>query len=120
MSFRETLKGVVDNVGGSLGAVIMGYDGIAIEEYINAESPFDVQLLAVEYATLLGEVKRTVEVLKAGELEEITITTGLSRAVARVINDDFFLVLALGRDGNYGKGRYLLQREAPKLREELQ
>ncbi len=120
MSFRETLKDVVENVGGGLGAVIMGYDGIAIEEYIKAESPFDVQLLSVEYATLLREIKRTVDVLKAGEMEEITITTGLSSAVARVINDDFFLVLALGRDGNYGKGRYLVKRAVPNLREELQ
>lgn len=120
MSFRETLRDIVENVNGGVGAVIMGYDGIAIEEYIKTDSQFDVQLLAVEYATLLKEIKRTVEVLKAGDMEEIGITTGLSNAVVRVINDDFFLVLALERDGNYGKGRYLLKRAAPTLREELQ
>ena len=75
--------------------------------------------LLLDKKRLLKEIKRTVEVLKTGEMEEIGITTGFSRAIVRVINDDFFLVLALDRDGNYGKGRYLLKRVAPKLQEEL-
>ena len=29
ISFRDTLADIVNNVGGGLGAVIMGYDGIA-------------------------------------------------------------------------------------------
>jgi predicted regulator of Ras-like GTPase activity (Roadblock/LC7/MglB family) len=39
--------------------------------------------------------------------------------LVRVISEEFFLVLVLAADGNYGKGRYLLSREAAKLREEL-
>ncbi len=120
MSFRETLKGVVENVEGGLGAVIMGYDGIAIEEYIKEGTIFDVQLLSVEYASLLKEIRRTVEVLKAGEIEETSILTEISSAVMRIINEDFFIVLFLHRSGNFGKGRYLLKRAAPMLREELQ
>jgi predicted regulator of Ras-like GTPase activity (Roadblock/LC7/MglB family) len=118
MELRDTLKEMVERVGGGIGAVIMGYDGIPIEEHIN-EGIFDVQLLAVEYANVLKEVKRTIDVLKTGEMEEIIITTGLSRIIIRSISEDFFIMLALDNDGNYGKGRYLLKREVPKLREEL-
>jgi len=118
MELRNTLKEIVEKVGGGVGAVIMGYDGIPIEEYIE-EGIFDVQMLAVEYANVLKEVKRTIEVLKTGEMEEIIITTGLSRIIIRSVNEDFFIMLALDSDGNYGKGRYLLKSEVPKLREEL-
>jgi predicted regulator of Ras-like GTPase activity (Roadblock/LC7/MglB family) len=118
MVLNDVLRGVVEKVGGGVGAVIMGYDGIPIDEYIKS-GVLDVQLMAVEYANVLKEVKRTIDVLKTGEMEEIIITTGLSKVIIRAISDDFFVMLALNSDGNYGKGRYLLKRDAPKLREEL-
>jgi len=120
MSFREILKNLVENVDGGQGAVIMGYDGIPIDEYIKDDVPLDVQLLSVEYATLLKEIKRTIDVLKTGDMEEISITTGLSRIVVRAVNQEFFIVLVLDKEGNFGKGRYLLKRDTPKVGEELQ
>ncbi|HEY6871498.1 MAG TPA: roadblock/LC7 domain-containing protein [Geobacteraceae bacterium] len=120
MSFRTVLQGLVERVEGGQGAVIMGYDGIPIDEYVKDDIPFDIQLLSVEYATLLKEIRRTVEVLKTGEMDEVSITTGLSRVIVRPVNEEFFIVFVLDRDGNFGKGRYLLKRDAPKLREALQ
>ena len=119
ISFRETLVEIVEKVGGGLGAVIMGYDGIPIDEYISDQRTCDVQLMAVEYATLLKEVKRTVAVLRTGEMEEITIATALASVIVRIINDEFFILLVIDKDGNYGKGRFLLRRAAPLLRDEL-
>ncbi|HTG82722.1 MAG TPA: roadblock/LC7 domain-containing protein [Geobacteraceae bacterium] len=119
MSFRGILRGLVENVEGGQGAVIMGYDGIPIDEYIREDLPLDIQLLSVEYATLLKEIRRTVEVLKTGAMDEISVNTGLTRVVVRPVNDDFFVVFVMDRDGNFGKGRYLLKRDAPKLAEAL-
>lgn len=119
MPFREALKGIVESVEGGLGAVIMGYDGIAIEQYLRDDTGMDLNLMAVEYATVIKEVKRTVEVLDTGEMEEVSVNTGQTRIIVRAINDDLFLVLTLHRDGNYGKGRYLLRRAAPEFRASL-
>jgi len=118
MDIKNTLKEIVEKVGGGLGAVIMGYDGIPIEEYI-LTGLFDVQMLAVEYSNIMKEVKRTIDLLKTGDMEEILITTGQTRIIIRTICEDYFIILALDSDGNYGKGRYLLKREAPKLCEDL-
>ena len=120
MSFRETLKGLVENVAGGQGAVMMGYDGIPIDEFIKDDLSLDVQLLSVEYATLLKEIKRTIDVLKTGDMEEISITTGLARVIVRPVSQEFFVVLVLDREGNFGKGRFLLKRDVPKLAEALQ
>ena len=119
MSFRDILQGMVERVEGGQGAVIMGYDGIPIDEYIKEDVILDIQLLSVEYATLLKEIKRTIDVLKTGDMDEISITTGLSRVIVRPVNEEFFVVFVLDREGNFGKGRYLLKRDAPKLAEEL-
>ncbi len=120
MTFRETLRHIVGNVEGGIGAVIMGYDGIPIDEFIRDDAPFDMQLLAVEYATVLKEVKRTIEVLKTGDMEEMSITTERTRVLIRSLSDEFFVFLLIDRQGNYGKGRYLLKREAPGMHAELQ
>lgn len=119
MSYKQTLKTVTETVGGGLAAIIMGYDGIPIDEYLVASSQFDLQLLTVEYANLLRDIRRTVELLENGIMEEVSIATDRVRVLVRAINNQFFLVLVLTADGNYGKGRYLLSREAVKLKDDL-
>jgi predicted regulator of Ras-like GTPase activity (Roadblock/LC7/MglB family) len=120
MGFKAILRTIVEESCGCLGVVIMGYDGIAIEECLREGGGVDVQLLAVEYASVLKEIKRTVGVLNTGELEEVSIMAEQCCIVVRGISDDFFVALVLSADGNFGKARYLLKREAAGIREALQ
>lgn len=119
MSLRDTLTEIVKNVEGGIAAIIMAYDGIPIDEVVVTQTEFDLQLLTVEYATVLKEIKRAVEVIKVGEMEEVSIATGQVRVAMRVLNDELFLVLVMSKDGNFGKGRYLLRIKSPELIEEL-
>ncbi len=119
MSFKLALKELVDNTSGAVAASIMGYDGIAIDEYLSQPADFDLQLLVVEYANLLKEVRQTIELLKTGAMEELSVTTAKVKVLVRTVNDEFFLVFIMTPDGNYGKGRYLLRREAPRIAELL-
>ncbi len=119
MALKEMLKDIVENVSGGVGAVIMGYDGIPIDEYVVDNGSFDVPLLAVEYATVMKEIKRTVNVLKIGDMEEISINTNSLKAIIRVVDEELFVVFVVSSEGNYGKGRYLLRLKAPQLREYL-
>ena len=120
MGFKAILKSIVAESDGSLGGVIMGYDGIAIDELVLDRAGIDVPMLAVEYASVLKEIKRTISVLQTGELQEVSIVTERCSVIVRGISDDFFAALVITADGNFGKARYLLKREAAKLREALQ
>ena len=119
MSLRDTLREIVENVDGGLAAIIMAYDGIPIDEFVLTQAEFDLQLLTVEYATVLKEIKRAVEVIKVGAMEEVSISTSQVRVVMRVLNDELFAVLVMTKDGNFGKGRYLLRLKSHALAEEL-
>ncbi|OGU18216.1 MAG: GTPase [Geobacteraceae bacterium GWC2_53_11] len=119
MSLREALNTIVQSVDGSLAAIIMAYDGIPIDEVAVEQSEFDMQLLSVEYATVLKEIKRAIDVIKMGDLEEVSITTARTCVVVRVLNDDLFSALILNRDGNIGKGRYLLKLKSYEMLREL-
>ena len=119
MSLRDLLSTIVQSVDGSLAAVIMAYDGIPIDEVVVEQSELDMQLLSVEYATVLKEIKRAVDVIKMGDLEEVTISTPRTCVVVRVLNDDLFAALIMSRDGNIGKGRYMLKLKSFEVLQEL-
>lgn len=119
MSLRSSLNAILDSVDGALAAVIMAYDGIPIDEISVEQSEFDIQLLSVEYASVLKEIKRAVDVIKAGDLEEVSIATTRTRVVVRVLNDDLFAALIIRHDGNFGKGRYLLKLKSYEMAREL-
>jgi len=118
MSLKDTLSEIVDNVEGGIAAIIMAYDGISVDEVV-ARTDFDLQLLTVEYASLLKDIKRAVEILTVGDMEEVSITTGQLYVNIRVLSDDLFVVLVMLKDGNLGKGRYLLRLKCFDLTQEL-
>lgn len=117
--FSEILQGIVQQSGGGIGAVVMGYDGIAIEQYLEPVEGLDFQMLTVEYANVIKEIKKTVEILDTGQMEEVSIKTERFFVIIRSLTEEYFLALTLDRKGNFGKGRYLMLRDTPKLIEAL-
>jgi predicted regulator of Ras-like GTPase activity (Roadblock/LC7/MglB family) len=115
MSLRELLTLLLGQVEGAFAVMLMGSDCIAIDEIQQGEAGFDVQTMAVEYGTVIKEIRRTIEVIGAGEMEEIIINTTNSCMVIRILNEEFFAVFVLARDGNLGKARYLLRSNALAL-----
>ncbi len=117
--FHNILQTLVEETGGGLGAVLMGYDGIAIDQYFQPCEGVDLQLIAVEYTNILKEIKKAGEILHTGDMEEVSIRTERFYVVVRILSDDYFVALTMNGNGNFGKGRYLLLREAGKLKEAL-
>jgi len=117
--FTEILQRIVDETAGAVGAVLMGYDGIAIEQYFRKDEQLDLQMIAIEYANVLKDIRKTSEILDMGEMQEVSIRTEQLITIIRIITPEYFVALALAHDGNFGKGRYLLSRETVNLRNEL-
>lgn len=119
MSFQDILKTSVHAVDGGLASVVMGFDGIAVEQYVNDGSGVDVQTLGVEYSSALTEVRRTADALASGNVQEVAVTTERALVLLRPVNPDYFVALVLKHDGNFGKGRYILRRAARALADEM-
>ncbi len=117
--FNQILRDIVEKTDGGVGAVLMGYDGIAIDQFFKPREGIDLQMIAVEFAHLLKDIRRTAQILEAGAMEEVSIRTERFFVTIRTLTDEYFVALTIERDGNSGKGRYLLQREAERLRQSL-
>ena len=116
--FGRKLESAVNDVGGGQAAILMGFDGIPVEMYIG-ESGLDIETVGMEFSVLLKEVRKAAEMLEAGSAEEVTVRTDRMSTVLRVINDEYFIAMAVDRAGNIGKARYLLRLLAPEMRKEL-
>ncbi len=117
--FKAVLEKIVKDCDGGVGAVLMGYDGIAIDQGEVEGSSLDLNLIGIEYSSVTKEVRAAADVLKIGNLQEISIKTDEYYVIIRSLTDEYFVALIIKRNGNFGQGRYLLMREAPALREML-
>lgn len=120
--FRESIKKLVERVDGGVAGVLMGFDGITVDSY--ARSGYDgalpdIQTMAMEFAHLIAQARRTLQSLDAGALEEFTVRAETVTLMVRVLTTEYFLACAVLPNGNLGKTRYLMRLTAPALRADL-
>ena len=115
--FKSALQDVVDHVEGGMAALLMGFDGIAVEHY--SPEGFDIETLGMEFSVVLNDARKAALALDAGVTDEVAFRAKKVTAVVRLLNDEYFLALALKPEGNLGKGRYLLRLVAPRVIKEL-
>jgi len=119
--FEESLRRVVHETEGGLASVVMGFDGISLEEY-TGEAAADLQIasMGMEYSVILRQIRTAMEMLDGGELNEVSVRAKKCVSVIRVLTKEYFLCVALKPDGNLGKARYLARMVAPGIRQELE
>lgn len=118
--FKEALQNIVEGTQGGLAGLLMDFEGIALESYSTSEANFDIETVGAEVSVVVKAIQRASEMLEAGETQEVAFKSTRMVTLIRVINETYFLALALQPDGNYGKGRYMLRVAAPQLRSELE
>jgi predicted regulator of Ras-like GTPase activity (Roadblock/LC7/MglB family) len=117
--FRESIREVVEGTDGGLAGVLMDFEGIAVETYSKGDQPFDIQAVGAEFSVILKSIQRATESLEAGGPNEVAIQSEKVTTLIRILNEEYFLAVALEPTGNFGKGRFLMRTAAPKLLEQL-
>lgn len=116
--FSAKLENAVTSVSGGQAAILMGFDGIPVDTYTK-DPESDIETIGMEFSVLLNEVRKAAELLDAGDAQELTVRTEKMSTILRIINDEYFVAIAIGPDGNLGKARYLLRILAPEFSKEL-
>jgi predicted regulator of Ras-like GTPase activity (Roadblock/LC7/MglB family) len=118
MSFSEVLKETVAKVDGAVSAIIIGTDGIPVQEYLE-EKLVDLAGLSAESSAMIKDISLAADNLGLGEAKEFSIISDKCGIIMRKINQDYYLALIIKPDGNYGKGRFVLKTAVPKLVDEF-
>lgn len=109
--FKTALTAILERTENSLGALIMGTDGIAVEQVLSDEGrDLNLDVAAAEFTTLVRNAQRTGSDIGHGRLRELVMAYDDVSIIARLINDEYFLLLALHPDAVLGRGRFELRK----------
>jgi len=120
MMFKEALRAIVEKTDGSLGALIMGADGLSVEKFFSEEGVEEnLDVAAAEFTSLVRSASRSGRDLDLGELRELVVMLGKVTFVMRLFSRDYFALLAIKPEGNLGRGRYELKKAELSLAKEF-
>jgi predicted regulator of Ras-like GTPase activity (Roadblock/LC7/MglB family) len=114
--FKETLNGIRDRVDGALAVSLIGLDGIAVESVNDKDVPLDV--LGAEFGGFIKSIRPNAE-LNTGEVLQFALVTEKYITFLSAITPEYFVLLVMKPDGNYGRARFELSKVKDALRGEL-
>ena len=115
--FKDALRQIRDRVDGTLAVSLIGLDGIAIDSINDDHVPLDV--LGAEFGGFIKSIKLSNTELNAGEVLQFSLITEKYITFLAAITTDYYILLVLRPDGNFGRARYELARARHVLRDEL-
>ncbi len=118
MSFSDILKDAVERVDGAVSSMILGSDGILVEEYA-IEKLMNLEDLGAEASAMIKDINLAAKDLGLGAAREFSIISDKCGIILRQINTAYYMALVIRPDGNYGKGRFVLKTTVPKLEGEF-
>ncbi|MBA2663357.1 MAG: hypothetical protein H0U74_13800 [Bradymonadaceae bacterium] len=116
--FKQKLTSVVNNVEGSIGCLLIGFDGIPIDSVYRDEELPQMSAIAVELSQLLDKFRR-MQSYEVGEVHEVSITAGSVTALAKVVADEYLLILALSAEADVQRGQTMLRLISPFVEKEM-
>jgi predicted regulator of Ras-like GTPase activity (Roadblock/LC7/MglB family) len=119
--FRESLQRMVDRLSGGVAGILIGFDGISVESYTREDegAGLDIQIVGMELAHAVAQMRKAVERLEVGALGELTLKADKLVVLVTVLSDEYFVACAVKPDANFGKARYLMRLLAPQIQAEL-
>ena len=115
--FREVLRSLADRVEGTLAVSLIGLDGIAIETVSYDSVPLEA--MGAEFGGFIKSVRVTNTELDTGEILQFSLVTEKYIAFLSAVTSEYYVLLVLRPDGNYGRARFELARAKHLLRDEL-
>jgi predicted regulator of Ras-like GTPase activity (Roadblock/LC7/MglB family) len=117
----EILRKIVESTPGAKGAILMGFDGISVEQWVKPEfeSETDIESMAMEFSFRFLELRDAASSLEMGPISDITLKAEFGSVLVRVLSQEYFVTVLLSHAGHMGKGRWMLRSQANALYSDL-
>ncbi len=114
--FKQILQGICDRVEGAVAVSLIGLDGIAIESINTDGVPLDV--LGAEFGGFIKSIRPNAE-LNTGEVLQFALVAEKYITFLSAVTQEYFVLLVMRPEGNYGRARFELAKAKHLLRDEL-
>ncbi len=116
--FQDILRRIAERVEGTRAVSLVGVDGIPIDSYGQFEG-LTVESVAAELGAFVKNAQSPHAAAPAGTVEQLAVITDRAIAILSRVTEEYYLLLLLSREGNFGRGRFELRRAALSLEKEL-
>ena len=117
----EILQTIVEGTPGAKGAILMGFDGIAVMQWLKPEfvEEIDLESMAMEFSFRFMELRDAATSLEMGNISDITLKAEFGTVLVRVLSEEYFVIVLLENAAHMGKGRWMLRSQAQALHNEV-
>jgi predicted regulator of Ras-like GTPase activity (Roadblock/LC7/MglB family) len=116
--FQDTLRRIAERVEGAKAVSLVGVDGIPIDSYGSMEG-LSIESLAAELGAFIKSSQNPNSSIYSEPVQQLALVTATSSAILSRVTEEYYLLLLLSRDGNFGRGRFELSKAALALEKEL-
>ena len=115
--FRQVLSGLRERVDGAIAVSLIGLDGIAVETVGAGQVPLDV--LGAEFGGFVKSLRNANTELNTGDVLQFALVTERYITFLSEVTPEYYILLVMQPDGNYGRARFELAKAKHALRDEL-
>lgn len=116
--FQDTLRRIAERVEGTRAVSLIGTDGIPIDSYGTA-APGALESMSAELGAFVKSSLRTRSGGDGQKIEQVSLVTEEQVAILSRVTAEYYLLLLLSREGNFGRGRFELRKAGLLLEKEL-
>jgi predicted regulator of Ras-like GTPase activity (Roadblock/LC7/MglB family) len=116
--FLDRLSRISNRIDGALALSLVARDGIPVESF-SSDPDLDLDVLAAELIAQVRSITENHRELEVGDVQQFSVTTDRLTLMVSAVAADYYLLLVLGPEGNYGKARFELRRARLLLEEDL-
>jgi predicted regulator of Ras-like GTPase activity (Roadblock/LC7/MglB family) len=114
--FQDTLRRIAERVEGTRAVSLVGVDGIPIDTFGPKEG-VSIESVAAEMGSFVKSSRPGEG--DGGEVQQLCLVTDAGKAILSRVTEEYYLLLLLSKEGNFGRGRFELRKAALTLEKEL-
>ena len=116
--FLDQLSRISNRIEGAVALSLVARDGIPVESF-SSDPDLDLEVLAAELVAQARSISENHRELDVGEVQQLAVMTDRLTLMVSSVAADYYLLLVLGPEGNYGKARFELRRARLLLEADL-
>jgi predicted regulator of Ras-like GTPase activity (Roadblock/LC7/MglB family) len=118
MPYHSILKNLVDTVPHAVGAILVDWEGEAVQEYCHCDS-YDMRFVAAHIGIVLSRLRETNADNHGGDIEDVVVSSERQILLIGAIDSDYSLVLQVTRNCPIGLARHHFSTTLAQLKKEL-
>lgn len=119
MPYRNILEELVNRTPHSIGAILVDWEGEAVQEYCHCP-PYDIRFMAAHQAILLNHLRELSSRMEQEEaIRDFSISTDQAHLIIGCIDNDYSLMMSVDRRCPLHLALYHFRNTVTELRREI-